>query len=342
MNRKGVQHLRVRITTPARLHLGIIDTRGDLGRIYGSIGVAIDKPNVKVEAIPCQILKAEGVDAERTLKIAQAFLNKFPRARPVQISVSRTIPEHVGLGSGTQLSLAVGAAIASLYGLKANVREIAKALGRGIVSGVGVNVFERGGFILDAGRKSVIETAPIQSGLPLTLLQTKFPEEWRFVVAIPNAGTGLSGRAESEALSNLPPSSPELVGKICRLIIMKMLPSLIEKNLKEFGESLTTVQNLVGESFNQAQGGNFFSSLIEDCVQFMVTSGAYGAGQSSWGPTVYGLVDNDRNAEMLKRRVERFLNDRDGGTVFVARANNGGARILSRTDGRKHLTVSQK
>lgn len=319
--------MKVSIVTPARLHLGIIDTRGDMGRIYGSIGVAIDSPNVELEAIPSQNLEARGVDVERTIRIARAFLSKFPTARCVEINVLRTIPEHVGLGSGTQLSLAIGRAIANLYGLNADVRDVAMALGRGRVSGIGVNAFERGGFILDAGRKSITETQALQADLPLAVMQKKFPEEWRFVVAIPNVGRGLSGLGENEAFSNLPPSSPELVGKICRLIILKMLPSLMEKNVKEFGESLTTVQNLVGESFSQAQGGIFFSPLIRDCVKFMLTSGAYGAGQSSWGPTVYGVVDNDSNAEILKQDLERFLNERNGATVFVARANNDGAKI---------------
>lgn len=317
--------MKVSIITPARLHLGIIDTLGDLGRIYGSIGVGIDTPNVVLEATPSQSLKASGEGAERTLKIAQAFLNRFPRATPVEINVVRTVPEHVGLGSGTQLSLAVGTAIARLSRLDATVREIAMALGRGRVSGIGVKAFERGGFILDAGRRTGAQA--LQSNMPVAVFQSKFPEEWGFVVAIPNTGKGLSGRSESEAFSSLPPASPELVGKICRQIIMKMLPSLMDKNLREFGESVTSVQNLVGESFSQAQGGRFLSPLVEDCVQFMLESGAYGAGQSSWGPTVYGVVDNRSHGETLKQRLEGFLNERSGGIVFVARANNDGARI---------------
>jgi beta-ribofuranosylaminobenzene 5'-phosphate synthase len=319
--------LKVKIVTPARLHLGIIDTSGDLGRLYGSIGVAIDRPNVVLEARSSQTLKATGEDSERTLKIAETFLDRFPKAKCAQINVSQGIPEHVGLGSGTQLSLAVGTAIARLSGVDISVREIAVALGRGRISGIGVNVFEHGGFILDAGRRCTGEVKGVQSDLSLAVLHRKFPAEWRFVVAIPSIERGLSGRHEKKAFSDLPPASPELVGRICRLIIMKMLPSLIEKNIKDFGESMTTIQNLVGESFSQAQGGRFFRSPVEDCVRFMLESGAYGAGQSSWGPTVYGLVANDSHAEKLKEHVEQFLDQRDDGIVFVAKANNDGARF---------------
>jgi beta-RFAP synthase len=319
--------LKVRIVTPARLHLGIIDTCGDLGRLYGSIGVTIDRPNVVLEAIASESLKATGEGAERALKIAQTFLERFPKARCAEINISHGIPEHVGLGSGTQLSLAVGTAIAKLSGLDISVKDIAIALGRGKVSGIGVNAFEHGGFILDAGRRRTAEVKDIQSNLSLAVFQRKFPAEWRFVAAIPGSGRGLSGRTEKNAFSNLPPASSEVVGRICRLIIMKMLPSLMEKNIRDFGESMAAIQSLVGESFSQAQGGRFFNPLVEDCVQLMLESGAYGAGQSSWGPTVYGIVANDSDAEILKEHLEKFLNERNDGTVFVARANNDGARF---------------
>lgn len=312
--------------TPARLHLGIIDTCGDLGRIYGSIGVAIDTPNVVLEAKASETLDATGVDRERTLKIAESFLKRFPKATCAAINITRTIPEHVGLGSGTQLSLAVGTAIARLSGLDLSPRDVAAALGRGKISGIGVKAFQSGGFILDSGRRTT-ETERVGSNLSVAVLQARFPEEWRFVVALPGLGEGISGPAEREAFSNLPPAPPELIGKICRIIIMKMLPSLVEKNPTGFGESVTAVQNLVGESFSQAQGGRFFSPLVEACVQFMLASGACGAGQSSWGPTVYGIVDNDSESETLKNKVQRFLNERSGGLVFVARANNKGAYV---------------
>ncbi len=321
--------MKVSIMTPARLHLGIIDTCGELGRIYGSIGITIDKPNVELEATPSRTLGATGLDAERTIRIARRFIERFPKATNADINVTKTIPEHAGLGSGTQLSLAVGKAIAAVSALDLSVREIASALGRGRVSGIGVGAFEHGGFILDTGRRNGPETQSVESSVSLTVFQRKFPEEWRFVVAIPNVGKGLFGRAEQEAFSALPPASPELVGKICRIVIMRMLPSLIEQNIREFGESVTTVQDLVGESFSRVQGGLFFSPLVEDSIHFMLRSGAYGAGQSSWGPAMYGITESSSRAEMLKQRLEGFLNERGGGSVFVAKANNDGARTTT-------------
>ncbi len=42
--------MKVIVKTPARLHLGLIDMNGDLGRMFGGLGVGIDHPNVIVEA----------------------------------------------------------------------------------------------------------------------------------------------------------------------------------------------------------------------------------------------------------------------------------------------------
>ena len=42
--------MKIYVRTPARLHLGLIDLGGELGRVFGGIGVAINFPNVILEA----------------------------------------------------------------------------------------------------------------------------------------------------------------------------------------------------------------------------------------------------------------------------------------------------
>ena len=42
--------IEVTVKTPSRLHFSMIDLRGDLGRIHGSVGVAIDRPNIVLRA----------------------------------------------------------------------------------------------------------------------------------------------------------------------------------------------------------------------------------------------------------------------------------------------------
>ncbi len=110
--------------TPARLHFGIIDMRGDLGRIYGSVGVAIDRPNIILRARPSGELRVSGSRAERVRGYAEALLRDFSLEGGAEIKVLRDMPEHVGFGSGTQLALATGSALSKLFDLGLTVEEL--------------------------------------------------------------------------------------------------------------------------------------------------------------------------------------------------------------------------
>ena len=70
----------------------------------------------------------------------------------VHINVKEAIPAHVGLGSGTQLSLAVAVALAKLFNVKASIQELTFAMDRARRTGVGTAIFETGGFVVDGGK----------------------------------------------------------------------------------------------------------------------------------------------------------------------------------------------
>jgi predicted sugar kinase len=108
---------------------------------------------------------------------------------------------------------------------------------------------------------------------------------------------------------------------------MSLLPALKEKDIKTFGGALTQIQNIVGDCFASAQGGRFSSSPSGECTEYMLKHGAFGVGQSSWGPTVYGLVEGEKAAEKLSLEVQGFLQKSSGGQVFLTTANNRGAYI---------------
>ena len=119
----------------------------------------------------------------------------------------------------------------------------------------------------------------------------------------------------------------QAVGDVCRLVMMKLLPTLLDQDIKSFGEALTRIQVVVGDCFADVQGGTFSSSEAALTIKFMKTCGAYGVGQSSWGPAVYGLVNGDSQAKQLQCKVVDFFNNNGGGQVFIANANNTGATI---------------
>ncbi len=320
--------MKVYVKAPARLHLGIIDLGGDLGRLFGGLGVAIDYPNVIVEAEKSERLIVKGEKSELAKPWVELFLKKYSLTPEVAVNVEQAIPQHVGLGSGTQLALATATALAKLFSVKASTQELSKVMGRGKVSGVGTALFEKGGFVVEGGVKSQ-KNKPLASrdNFSPVVFQEPFPRDWFFTVAISQVKSGLSGEAEAHAFSGLPPMSKEQAGRISRLILMALLPALKEKDIAAFGGALTEIQKIVGDCFSSEQGGRFSSSPSDQCIEYMLKHGAFGAGQSSWGPTVYGLVEGRKEAEKLSLEVEAFLRKNVGGQVFCTDANNRGAYI---------------
>ncbi len=327
----------IEIRTPARLHLGLLDTNGNLGRLYGSIGIAINRPNVILKAEPADSLRVEGLEVERISALAHRFLNRYPISCGANLFLESTIPAHVGMGSGTQLALAVGTALARFGELALSIEEIALAMGRGIHSRIGITAFQWGGFALDGGHSidqlSLISSnsSDQKSDIPPVLFHHSVPKSWFFVVVVPEAEAGLSGEREMDAFRHLPKVSPSRSEKISHLLLMKMLPALIEKNITRFGEALTEIQRLVGESFAAIQGGRFSNPLSELMIDFLINHGAAGAGQSSWGPTIYGLANGEDMAHQLEQKAREFLAGHGQGQVFYASPNNYGTRLRVRT-----------
>ena len=320
--------MKVYVKTPARLHLGILDLGGDLGRIFGGIGVAINYPNVILEAQLSQSIIVEGEKSDTVKLLAEHFLKKYHIESKVTINVKQTIPKHMGLGSGTQLVLAVATALAKLFHVEASIRDLALAMRRGTISGVGTAVFEQGGFIVEGGLKTEKNKRfPIPQSFPPVIFHQPFPEDWLFVVAVPSVKRGFTDEEELPAFRRLPPMPAQDVGKICRLTMMKLLPSLIEHDIENFGEALTQIQIIVGEYFAEVQGGKYSSPVAKECIEHMLKLGAYAVGQSSWGPTFYGLVQGEKQARKLQSYVQAFLDKGVGGKVFYVKANNRGADI---------------
>jgi beta-ribofuranosylaminobenzene 5'-phosphate synthase len=307
----------VRVEAPARLHMGMLDVAGDRARRFGGFGVSLSRPATVVEATASSDITAEGPDAERALAVAERCREALGLTGGARLRVLEAIPAHAGLGSGTKLALAVTAALAALAGQTPEPSALARAAGRGARSAVGLWTFVLGGLVVEGGvRPGVDQPAPL-------LARHALPDEWRCVLAIPDAEPGLSGRAEEEAFSQLRPD-PDRAARIAQLVLTSLLPGLAERDLTEFGAALTRVQQLVGESFASVQGG-VFHPRAGALVDALLRLGAAGAGQSSWGPAVYGVVGGEQAGRELARRMDAEL--AGGGNVELVRFDNGGARV---------------
>jgi beta-ribofuranosylaminobenzene 5'-phosphate synthase len=307
----------VRVEAPARLHLGMLAVAGDDARRFGGLGVSVSRPAVVLQAQLADDLVVEGAEAERALAFARRCRDALGLERGAHLLVVEAIPAHVGLGSGTKLALAVAQALAALHGCEVDAPTLALAAGRAARSAVGTWTFALGGLVVEGGVRGDGERpAPL-------LMRHPVPDEWRIVLVVPNAEPGLSGVAEAQALGRLVPSA-ERSAAIAQLVLTSLLPALVERDLVEFGGALTRVQQLVGDAFAPVQGGRFHpraGPLVEELLR----GGAAGAGQSSWGPAVYGVVGNEAAGRELARRMEDVVGG-EGGVELVA-FDNRGARV---------------
>jgi beta-RFAP synthase len=272
-----------------------------------------------LEASAAARLTAEGPDSDRATEFARRFLafQRLPEA--ARIVIHKAIPAHAGLGSGTQLGLAVARALAELHGLPADTVALARAVDRGKRSAIGTWIFALGGFIVEGGRRiGSQDIAPL-------LARFAIPETWRCVVAVPPGPPGLSGEAEASAFAQLPSPKDREVEQVSHLVLMQLLPALVEADLPSFGDALSAVQRITGAWFAPQQGGIFAPGPTGQLVADMAAWGAVGVGQSSWGPAAYGLVEGEPAAQELADRVRRTIPP--GGVVFEGGFAARGAQV---------------
>jgi beta-ribofuranosylaminobenzene 5'-phosphate synthase len=310
-------HLCVKVEAPARLHLGFMDLNGGLGRRYGGLGLAIEGVATRLSVMKAAKFSASGPAAERALACAKRLFTRMHLPHAVAIRVYETIPQHVGLGSGTQLALAVGTAIARLYDLDLDTRAIGQLLDRGARSGIGAGAFDAGGFLVDGGRGPIDRTPPITARLD-------FPARWRIVLIHDLRNQGLHGDREIQAFEALPPFPAERSAQLCRLVLMQVLPAVADAQLPTASRGLSEIQRIVGDHFAPAQGGRYTSAAVAEALAWFEQRGYAGVGQSSWGPTGFALIESENAARRLVREAQSCLDERAVRLQIVRARNYGG------------------
>ena len=310
----------ITISAPARLHMGFIDMSGALGRHFGSIGVGLNEISTRIHLRYSEHLTVEGPCAERAKQCLLNLCRKLGVSHALSLQIETAIPDHVGLGSGTQLALAIGVAISHYYALGLSVREVAALTDRGARSGIGIAVFEQGGLVVDGGRGGNTQTPPLLSRI-------QFPEDWRFILVYDQRGQGLHGQQELDAFKSLAPFPRARAEQLSYLLLMQALPALAEQDFQGFGEVISALQNAVGEHFAPIQGGVFTSLAVAEAMQCLQSQGAVAIGQTSWGPTGFCLVAGQTQAEtmlaVLRRKALQHVE------YQIASARNLGADILT-------------
>lgn len=319
--------VKVQVNCNSRLHMGFFDLNGNLGRKFGSIGLSLDAPGIQLCASASQVLAVEGaaeVPASVLAKVhdISAMLIEKLALKPVRIHMQRHIPEHAGLGSGTQIALAVGTALSHLFDLKLNPQQIALHCNRGKRSGIGIAAFELGGLLIDGGRDLNAATHCV----PPLLARYAFPEQWRILLIFDHSQPGVHGQQELAAFDALPVFPETLAADLCRQVLMRAMPAILEQDLNAFGLSIQELQQQVGDYFAPAQGGRYASKAVSDVLNYLQQTGVVCFGQSSWGPTGFAIFETEQAAQ---QRLQQ-LNNQFGTSQLswqLCRASNQGAAV---------------
>ena len=310
------------IAVPARLHLGFLDLNGGLGRRFGSVGLAIDRLGTRLSIRTASQTAVKGPDSARAGRYLAALQRALDLPGCLDLTVEQAAPPHAGLGSGTQMALAVAAALRRLHELPLDPVGDAVRLGRGNRSGVGIGVFATGGLIVDGGRGAAAAPAPIVSRM-------HFPETWRVLVVRDPARQGMHGNEEDAAFARLPPQAPQRAAHACRLVLMQALPAVVEGDLANFGAAIKELQTIGGDYFAPLQGGaRFLSPQVAVALDLLEREGGVGGGQSSWGPTGFVFASSPAQAEHLAQALRGDARGA-GLDILVCRGLNRGADITA-------------
>lgn len=320
---------QVIVHAASRLHFGLfaLAARSPAAaeRSYGGVGVMVDRPGLELHVAattqPGLEIVADSL-AERINTFAGRWSEFYSRPfQGLRISLLNPTPDHIGLGTGTQLGLAVAAGLGTFHGWPVPpVEELARSVGRGARSAVGAYGFALGGLIVDRGKLPGEFLAPLDCRLAL-------PAAWRFVLVRPQSGAGLAGEREQQAMDhanrNLGPLTEQLVAEARE----RLLPAAAQQNFADFAASLGRYCELAGQFYTDVQGGPYNGPVVAALAQRIRDLGHRGMGQSSWGPTLFVVCEHEVAAQELAAKLAAGATAHDRPEITIAAVFNEPARI---------------
>jgi beta-RFAP synthase len=298
----------VRISTGARLHFGLFDVKSP----FGGVGMMVDHPRTTVTVSQSDNFETKPCQVDRLTEIAQRVAKNLPASQThsglpkCKVTVEAAADSHCGLGSGTQLALAATTAFSEFFGIAASRDELIFELaGRGKRSSVGSIGFFAGGLISESGDIP----AGGFSSLPKTSSgwkRTTLPEDWRVVLACPKSdSTCVYGEAEGAAFATLQAATAEHRADLVKLS-EAILGASAMGDFDEFCLSVGKFNRLSGELFSLIQGGCYNGQAVNQLVKRLESLGADGAGQSSWGPSVFGFCKTEVEAKAICESLDEI------------------------------------
>jgi beta-ribofuranosylaminobenzene 5'-phosphate synthase len=314
-----------------RLHVGLVDLAGATLRRFGGAGFMINCLPVEVSVERDSTLTVGGVEKldQSAMRDIAAALRRMQTAfsvGPIKITVRRMPPQHVGLGTKTAMVLAALKGCAVLHNIRVSPRQLQLISGRGGASGVGVNGFFRGGFIVDGGHKPdrSLEFLPSSYGegfdVPPLLARARIPRQWRFALLLPS-GRRYSGTRELRFFrSNTPILGSEVMNTMA-LLNHGVLPAVMEDDIDTLKLALRELHRC-GFKKREIEGQPV---TVRRLMKELDGQPGCAVGMSSMGPLVYAIFRREP-AELIdefRSSLGQF-----GRVLAVCEGRNGGHEVI--------------
>jgi beta-RFAP synthase len=312
----------VHVSAPARIHFGLLSLDRRSGLQFGGAGVMVDRPRIELEIAAASRTQACGPHADRVLRFIEAWRTYTNISSDVSCTIRSAPQQHVGLGLGTQLGLAVASALDALHDrIQIPIANVAASVQRGQRSAVGSYGFREGGLIVELGKRPGARLSDDWERIQL-------PDAWRLLLIRPAEESGLAGSAEARAFEQMPPVSEEHGSLLRKTLLQRLVPAARAGDFVEFGEGVYLYGKQAGACFAPCQTGAFRSALIADIVQRLRGLGVRGVGQSSWGPTIFCWCESPLEAERRAREFRHEFSQLQA-ELTIAGVDRG-ARVTSR------------
>ena len=301
----------VKIIANSRLHFGFLNLKSSSSYSYGGMGLSIDRyPTI------LRVSRASKFESnlKKTLrdKIFN-FLCSNSLSKKIRIDCIESPQKHIGLGSGTQLILSIEEAISKFYRFNENINFFK----RNYRSGVGNNSYKNGGFIVDSPKNNMLTNEII--------FKTKFPKEWKIILLFDSEAKGLHGSSESRFFSA--DTTISLRKKLSDLTLNEIIPSIIYKDFDTFARSLTKFQDLNSLFYSSIQKSSYLSHDIAKVIKKVSMNFNVAAGQSSWGPTSYMLIESKSIQNGIISILDNTISMYNNLSYEIVSAKNNGRRL---------------
>ncbi len=314
---------RLLVEAYSRLHFGLLEIHPQAPHCFGGIGLMIDRPSVRLSMTMSRSWEEGSTTGRQDLSLdwqdsywKRRFIDVYDRFQkrhgtvPLgRIELEKAPVPHVGLGSGTQFACAASAILnalnldspnsASLMDRGRHLQDILIDSGRGLRSHIGLHGFLHGQMIVDQGKLSLSDSVDT----PRTHLQS-FPDQWRVVLVCEDVYQGDWGDNEQSIFDFCSKRENPNRARMLELIDQQILPCLQNSDYPGASHAIGLYGELAGEIFAPAVGDAYRSPRIRYWVDRFRSLGFRGVGQSSWGPVVFVIVQDDQQARWLLDKIK--------------------------------------